>query len=95
MCVVIVVCDNSSGRSGCSNRKESLRAADGIADIGQQTIQKAGMYRLETSKTTRRLEPAQTNRSLRIFARLHLPPSSINKTRRSEQLSFSKFQGAA
>lgn len=53
------------------------------------------MYRLETSKTTRRLEPAQTNRSLRIFARLHLPPSSINKTRRSEQLSFSKFQGAA
>lgn len=23
---------------GCSNRKESLRAADGIADIGQQTI---------------------------------------------------------
>lgn len=38
MCVVIVVCDNSSGRSGCSNRKESLRVADGIADIGQQTI---------------------------------------------------------
>lgn len=38
MCVMIVVCDNSSGRSGCSNRKESLGAADRIADIGQQTI---------------------------------------------------------
>lgn len=31
---MIVVCDNASGRSGCSNRKESLRTAAWMADIG-------------------------------------------------------------
>lgn len=43
------------------------------------------MYRLETSKTTRRLVAHYT-----ILASLDLPPSSSNRTRLSEQLSILK-----